>query len=450
MLYVNNTEIEKVVYNGTDLDTVYYNGVEVFTSARAVTYTLVNLIQLSCPAKVKNGGTLIAQIGGASGYLTPETVAVTMDGVALTTTSTNASYYTYDANTGTITVYNCIGAINISATSDIQYSTLWVFSGNTVTKYNGSDINVTIPYCYKTYTRNNQSYYAIANASTTGYTNVTTIGASMFYGVTTLRSVTVYTPLKYINSEAFRGCTNLQTFSAPGMLSTIYSNAFYGCSSLTSSCRASTYGDYCYYNCTSLASIGGVTSSVSFSSVGNYSFYNCSKLTCAGITFNNVGNYAFWNCQKITGTATRSGSVSSGATNTIGSFAFAKTNITYFDLNNIHAKAVSSWGSGCFSSNSKWDVKLNIGQSYSPIANLVHTSTSSGDGGTYKYIYGGYCDEGSGKIVSGDYVPYGRFHEKGEKDHPGVSPGCDRGNRRLCQFSCAENGSPFGYSYGSS
>ena len=77
MLYVNNTEIEKVVYNGTDLDTVYYNGVEVFTSARAVTYTLVNLIQLSCPSKVKNGGTLIAQIGGASGYLTPETVAVT-------------------------------------------------------------------------------------------------------------------------------------------------------------------------------------------------------------------------------------------------------------------------------------------------------------------------------------------------------------------------------------
>ena len=406
MLYVNNSEIEKVVYNGTDLDTVYYNGVEVFTSARAVTYTLVNLIQLSCPSKVKNGGTLIAQIGGASGYLTPETVAVTMDGVALTTTSTNASYYTYDANTGTITVYNCIGAINISATSDIQYSTLWVFSGNTVTKYNGSDINVTIPYCYKTYTRNNQSYYAISNASTTGYTNVTTIGASMFYGVTTLRSVTVYTPLKYINSEAFRGCTNLQTFSAPGMLTTIYANAFYGCSSLTSSCRASTYGDYCYYNCTSLASIGGVTSSVSFSSVGNYSFYNCSKLTCAGITFNNVGNYAFWNCQKITGTATRSSSVSSGASNTIGSFAFAKTNITYFDLYNIHAKAVSSWGSGCFSSSSKWDVKLNIGQSYSPIANLVHTSTSSGDGGTYKYIYGGYCNEGSGKIVSGDYVPY--------------------------------------------
>ena len=407
MLYVNNIEIDKVVYNGTELDTVYYNSVEVFTSAREVTYSLTNLVQVSCPSKVKNGGTLVAQIGGASGYLTPESVAVTMDGVALTTTSSNSSYYTYDANTGTITVYNCIGSINVSATSDIQYSTLWVFSGNTVTKYNGSDINITIPYCYKTYTRNNQSYYAIANVSTTGYTNVTTIGASMFYGVTTLRSVTVYTPLKYINSEAFRGCTNLQTFSAPSSLTTIYASAFYGCSSLTSSCRASTYGDYCYYNCTSLASIGGVTSSVSFGTVGNYSFYNCSKLTCAGITFNNVGNYAFWNCQKITGTATRSGSVSSGATNTIGSFAFAKTNITYFDLNNIHAKAKSTWGSGCFSSNSKWDVKLNIGQSYSPIASLVHTSTSSGDGGTYKYIYGGYMygSSASGKIVSGDYVP---------------------------------------------
>lgn len=407
MLYVNNTEIEKVVYNGTDLDTVYFNGVEVFTSARAVTYTLVNLIQISCPAKVKNGGTLIAQIGGASGYLTPETVSVTMGGTALTTSSSNSSYYTYDANTGTITVYNCIDAINISATSDLQYSTLWVFSGNSVTKYNGSDINITIPYCYKAYTRNNSTYYAIANVSTTGYTNVTTIAASMFYGVTTLRSVTVYTPLKTIGSEAFRGCTNLQTFSAPSTLTTINASAFYGCSSLTSSCRASTYGDYCYYNCTALASIGGVTSSVSFSTVGNYSFYNCSKLVCSGISFNKVGNYAFWNCQKITGTATESSSISSGTAYSVGSFAFAKTNITYFDMSKVDSKAKSSWGSGCFSSNSKWDIKLNINNTYSPLATLIHTSTSSSDGGTYKYIYGGYMygSSASGKIVSGDYVP---------------------------------------------
>ena len=106
MLDVNGSEIEKVVYNGTELDTIYYNDVEVFTSARAVTYTLTNLVQISCPAKVKNGGTLIAKIGGASGYLTPDSVSVTMGGTALTTTSGNSSYYTYDANTGTITVYN--------------------------------------------------------------------------------------------------------------------------------------------------------------------------------------------------------------------------------------------------------------------------------------------------------------------------------------------------------
>ena len=406
----NGTEIEKLIFNGTELDTAFYQGVEVFTSAREVTYSLTNLNQVSCPTKVKNGGTLIAQISGASGFLTPETITVTMDGVELTTTTTESSYYTYDANTGTITVYNCVGAINIVATTDITYSTLWVFSGSSVTKYNGSDINLTIPYCYKAYTRNNTTYYSVSNETVTGYTNVTTIAASMFYGVTTLKSITLLTPLKTIGSEAFRGCTNLQTVTAPSGLTTINASAFYGCSSLTRAVTAGTYGNYAYYNCTALAQIGSTTSSISFSNVGDYAFYNCSKLVISGISFYKVGAYAFWNCNNITGTATESYSVSSGSSYTIGQFAFAKTNLTKFDLSKINSKAVSSWGSGCFSSNSKWDVTLNYSNTYSPIATLIHTSTSSSDGGTYKYIYGGYCGSGSGTIVSGDYVPYVEVH----------------------------------------
>lgn len=383
MLYVNNSEIEKVVYNGTDLDTVYYNGVEVFTSARAVTYTLVNLIQLSCPSKVKNGGTLIAQIGGASGYLTPETVAVTMDGVALTTTSTDASYYTYDANTGTITVYNCIGVINVSATSDLIYSTEWTFSGSSVTGYNGSSIDLTIPYAYKSLTRNNQTYYVIYSSTPTGsYTSVTKIGDSSFYGKTSLRSITTKRSVS-IGAEAFRGCTNLQTVTLSG-LSSLGRAAFYGCTSLVKVDKMiNAIPDYCYYNCTSLTTVG---------------------TTAGSISFKDVGAYAFYNCGKITGKATCV-SATSSQTVTLGNFAFSKTNISSFDFS--QSKATHTFGEGCFASNTFWSITRG---NYVHIKIVIATDTTSSEGGTYKYIYGAYIGDTSyARLEGGDYVPYGYY-----------------------------------------
>lgn len=400
-IIMGGKEIERVVYNGKELETVYYNGVEVFTSARQVLYELINLVKISCPDKVKSGGTLVATIGGASGYLTPETITVTMDGVALTKTETAASYYTYDANIGEIKVYNCTGVIKISATSDLKYSTLWEFSSYTVTKYNGNDLNVTIPYCYKSYKRDNKTYFITAEKSTSGYTNVTTIGDSIFYGKSTLRNVTVYAPVKTINSEAFRGCSNLQTFSAPSSLTTIGRNAFYGCTSLTRGASATTISGYAYYNCTSLMTLDDKYSSFTFSTVDEYAFYNCSSLNITDISFYKVGMYAFWNCNNIRGKATLSTKVSSG-TYSIGSFAFAKTNISTFDIYKIEGSATLDFQMGCFSSNSNWTIN---GSGYYVAGCIVRTSTSSSDAGTYKYVYGGHKTYSQGTVVSGDYVP---------------------------------------------
>ena len=379
----NGTEIEKLVFNGTELDTAFYQGVEVFTSAREVTYTLTNLNQVSCPTKVKNGGTLIAQISGASGYLTPETITVTMDGVELTTTTTESSYYTYDANTGTITVYNCVGVINIVATTDLKYSTEWTFSSASVTSYLGTNIDLTIPYAYRALTRNNKTYYVVYSSAPTGtYTSVTKIGDSAFYGKTSLRSITTNRSVA-IGSEAFRGCTNLQTVNLAG-LSSLGKSAFYGCTSLVSINKTlSTIPDYCYYNCTSLTTIGTTSGSMSFKDVGAYAFYNCGK---------------------ITGTATCN-STSTSQTVTIGNFAFSKTNISKFDFS--QSKATHTFGEGCFASNTFWSITRG---NYVNIKIVIATDTTSSEGGTYKYVYGAYIGDTSyAKLEGGDYVPYGYY-----------------------------------------
>jgi hypothetical protein len=140
-----------------------------------------------------------------SGYLTPETIAVTMDGIALTTNTANSSYYSYDANLGRIMVVICTGVINITATTNLMYSTLWNFSTNSVTQYNGSANTITIPHCYKAFVRNNNTFYVISSSAVSGYTNVTRIADNMFYGITILKNITFPTALTTIGIEAFRG-----------------------------------------------------------------------------------------------------------------------------------------------------------------------------------------------------------------------------------------------------
>lgn len=169
-------------------------------------------------------------------------------------------------------------------------------------------------------------------------------------------------------------------------MTTIGASAFYGCISLTTFSKcATTVGNYAFYNCYNLSVYGSAS--------GSFTFYH-------------VGQYAFWNCTGLTGTATESGAVAASVAYSIGTFAFAKTNITSFVLSNVNSKANATYGSGCFSSNSLWTITLNTSNSYNPYTLVIHTSTASSDGGTYKYIYGGYVTSGSGKIVSGDYVPY--------------------------------------------
>lgn len=85
----------------------------------------------------------------------------------------------------------------------------------TITGYNGTGGNITIP------------------STLEGYP-VTTIGISAFMNKTSLTGVVIPDSVKKIDDEAFRGCTNLASVTLPGTLTTVEMKTFYDCESLTS------------------------------------------------------------------------------------------------------------------------------------------------------------------------------------------------------------------------
>jgi hypothetical protein len=62
--------------------------------------------------------------------------------------------------------------------------------------------------------------------------NVTSIGASSFWGCENLTSVTIGSSVTSIGNDTFAGCTNLSSITIPGSVTSIGSGAFYSCSSL--------------------------------------------------------------------------------------------------------------------------------------------------------------------------------------------------------------------------
>jgi len=158
----------------------------------------------------------------------------------------------------------------------------------TITKYNGSAANVTIP------------------SEIDGY-KVLSIGNYAFYNCTSMESVTVSNSIGYIGLGAFSGCTNLKNIdirTSGGNTIYIYDGAFYGCTSLDNvvipgSVRfiSQTTGST-FAGCTNLKSVvieNGVTTIV------QAIFENCVNLENVTIpnTVTEIYPLAFIGCTKL-------------------------------------------------------------------------------------------------------------------------------------------------------
>lgn len=154
----------------------------------------------------------------------------------------------------------------------------------TITGYNGSDGNVTIP-------------------ATLNGLPVTRIGDYAFGENEDLVSVVIPNSVTVVEDSAFDGCYNLTTITLPSGLTSIGSRAFSDCESLTTLTipnSVTSIGSGAFYNCIKLTSLilpNGIAS------IPNNLFYNCRGLTSLVIpaSVTNIGSYAFRSCSSLTG-----------------------------------------------------------------------------------------------------------------------------------------------------
>lgn len=159
-------------------------------------------------------------------------------------------------------------------------------------KYNGSDVNVTIP------------------------SHITSIGDSAFAGNTTIQSVKLNDAVRVIGDRAFYGCTSLQYVSSGDNITGVGDLAFYGTpyldrssdkyvmlgsvllwyngtsGSVTIPTRCTAIASYAFARCEYLKSF---TAYEGLLSIGTGAFYGCTKLSTVNLpaTLSAVGAYAF-------------------------------------------------------------------------------------------------------------------------------------------------------------
>ncbi len=131
--------------------------------------------------------------------------------------------------------------------------------------------------------------------------SVTSIGAWVFSGFTSLTSITIPDSVTSIGEYAFGGCTSLTSITIPDSVTSIGDSAFGGCTSLTSITipdSVTSIGDSAFGGCTSLTSI---TIPDSVTSIGDSAFGGCTSLTSITIpdSVTSIGDSAFWNCTSL-------------------------------------------------------------------------------------------------------------------------------------------------------
>ena len=124
--------------------------------------------------------------------------------------------------------------------------------------------------------------------------SVTSIGASAFWGCTSLTSVVIPESVTSIEKWTFAGCESLTSVEIPDSVTSIGDYAFIGCESLTSvkiSDSVTSIGYSAFSCCKSLTRVE-IPDSVT--SIGDYAFSYCESLKCVEIPADvELGHNAF-------------------------------------------------------------------------------------------------------------------------------------------------------------
>ena len=159
-----------------------------------------------------------------------------------------------------------------------------------------------------------------------GGKDVSSIGASAFWGRTGLTSITIPNSITSIGESAFSYCSGLTNITIPNSVTSIADNAFYDCNGLTSimiPSSVSSIGSFVFASCSSLISINVNSSNSIF--IGEdgvlyqkdeanftlicYPAGRIGKFSISG-SITSIGNGAFQGCTELTG-ITIPGSISS-------------------------------------------------------------------------------------------------------------------------------------------
>lgn len=166
---------------------------------------------------------------------------------------------------------------NISTSeSTTSLTDVFYVSDGVLSKYTGSESNVSIP-------------------SSVGSSAVTAIGTGAFAGNTDITSVSMPSSVTRIGMEAFSDCTNLRSISLPSSLQSIGIGAFCNCTSLTNvdiPSGVTSIGDDAFADCTKLSSITIPSSVVS---IGDNAFGGCNNLVINCSEGSAAYNYAIEN-----------------------------------------------------------------------------------------------------------------------------------------------------------
>jgi hypothetical protein len=131
--------------------------------------------------------------------------------------------------------------------------------------------------------------------------SVTNIGASAFYGCTSLTSVTIPGSVTSIGDDAFDGCSGLTNVTIPDSVTNIgeYAFARSGISSVTILGSVTSIGGGAFDGCSGLTS---VTIPDSVTAIGDIAFYDCTSLTSVTIpgSITSIGNGVFEGCTGLT------------------------------------------------------------------------------------------------------------------------------------------------------
>ena len=188
-----------------------------------------------------------------------------------------------------------------------------------VTRYLGSDTNVTIP--------NTLGGYPVTSLKGTFQSNLTIISVvipsgvtkiddNTFYNCHALSSVTIPDGMLWIGATSFAECANLKSVTLPASVEMIDNHAFFNCSGLQSMTIPSSttwIGDYAFSGCSAMTSVS-IPDGVQY--IGRNAFASCRNLKKVTIpqSLNTISNYTFTNCYALTSVTIPVGVESIGAT----------------------------------------------------------------------------------------------------------------------------------------